>query len=158
MLATFTLDRGSAIINFVLRILVVLDTAWGRGGSFFRINPRNHSGNRLIKLIGHDKFLVTNACPQVVRDASRHGTPDPFRLRDCIMKLRPELLLLGGKVAQRTWEQAPLVLADPPAVYPMPHPAARTWSKADILRVQAELQNLQSELSAKRLARCANKR
>lgn len=115
-----------------MKIVAILDTMWalraGRAPRWFRINPRNHSGRRLIQIIGSANFVVTNACPQMVTSASAHGTPDAGWLRENLVRLDPDLTLVCGRVAQRTFSQN-MLRADAKFIE-MPHPAARLSSIA----------------------------
>jgi hypothetical protein len=124
------------------RIVVVLEVMWGLPGDlpcrWFRINPYNFSGARLIKLIGHSNFLVTNACPDVAYNANGRGTPDAGWLAHNLAKLQPEVLLVCGRVAQATFK--PHMVASRTKVISLPHPAARNWSKARIKRAQRRVQ------------------
>jgi hypothetical protein len=110
--------------------VVVLETMWGTprdvAPGFFRINPENHSGRRLYKLLGERKFLVTNACKELVGGPNQHGTPDPEWLAHNLQRLTFDLLLVCGKVAQRTY----LASKYKPDVITLftPHPAARSWT------------------------------
>lgn len=125
-------------------IVVVLEVMWGMPGDkplrWFHISRFNHSGKRLINLIGHRNFVVTNACPDVVYSASGRGTPSKDWLRANLAALRPELLIVCGKVAQATFEPA---MAPQAKVVRLPHPAARTWSKQSILTAKRKLAKLQ---------------
>lgn len=113
-----------------LKIVVVLDVMWGIRGDkpvrWFRINPYNHSGRRLMGLIGHGDFKVTNACPDVVYSASGKGTPSKPWLRANLKALQPGVVLVCGKVASATFEQS---MCPSARIVTMDHPAARTWSK-----------------------------
>lgn len=115
-----------------MRIVVVLAVQWGYPGDkvsrWFRINPFNHSGQRLYRLIGHFDFLVTNACPDIVYRADQQGTPDPRWLRRNLRALRPQVVLVCGAVAQATFERDMVPAST--KVFKLPHPAARTWTKA----------------------------
>lgn len=113
-------------------IVAVLDVQWGgnRAERWFQINPYNHSGKRLIKLVGHDDFVVTNACPQCVENANGRGTPDAAWLADNLRALKPRVVLVCGNVAQATF--APGMVPKGAKVFKLPHPAARTWTKAEI--------------------------
>lgn len=139
--------------------LVILESMWGwrdpgsvgsRAPHWFPINPENHSGKRLHRILGADpeerSVWVTNACPGVQRTAKDHGTPDPERLRTNIIKFPGDIgwLIVGGKVAEATLARAVLLdktrdvphgrfalrekLANSNGFF-MPHPAARWWSK-----------------------------
>lgn len=128
-------------------IVAVLDTMWGdtagRAPRFFTINPRNHSGRRLYKLVGPDvRLLVTNACPQQVTNAQHHSKPDAVWLAQNIAYARkhysPALILVCGKVAKQTFEAAG-INSQTPVMY-MPHPAARSWSRGRLASFQAAIQ------------------
>jgi hypothetical protein len=118
------------------RIVAILAVQWGYPGDrvrpWFRINPYNHSGRRLIQIIGHTRFMVTNACPQLVCRASQQGTPDALWLQNNLSQLAPELVLVCGKVAQATFKRD--MVGPGVRVLKLPHPAARTWTKRDIAR------------------------
>lgn len=116
------------------RIVVVLAVQWGMPGDvasrWFRINPWNHSGKRLYRLIGHGVFKVTNACKELVHRASDQGTPDAAWLRSNLKVLRPDIVLVCGNVAQSTFKRD--MVPESALVFRLPHPAARTWTKKQI--------------------------
>jgi hypothetical protein len=120
------------------RIVVVLEVMWAYPGDpprrWFRINPYNHSGRRLINIIGHTDFTVTNACPDVVYSAKGRGKPDADWLARNLAILKPDVLLVCGRVAQETFKR--FMVGGRTQVISMPHPAARTWSKAKIASAQ----------------------
>lgn len=123
------------------KALVVLETMWGGNGKapgLFRINPYNYSGKRLYSLLGHSDFWVTNACRELVSHANAHGKPDPEWLAQNLQRLTYDLLLLCGKVAQQTYDRCGYV--PPCRIERMPHPAARTWTKAELERWRTLLQ------------------
>lgn len=126
------------------RIVAVLAVQWGYPGDqvepWFHINPINHSGRRLIKLVGHGGFKVTNACPDIVYRADQQGTPDPAWLRHNLRCLRPDVVLVCGSVAQATFERD--MVGPRTKVFKLPHPAARTWSKALIAQWAKRLQRV----------------
>ena len=119
-----------------MKIVAVLETMWGDPGGraprYFRINPENNSGKRLYKLVGKSAdLIVTNACPERVASAGKHGTPDPVYLRQNLEELErmgwADLILLAGKVAQKTYELSGFK-PHSAVVISMPHPAARRWT------------------------------
>lgn len=126
------------------RCLVVLETIWGGDGQapgLFRINPDNHSGKRLIYLLGHRDFWVTNACKEYVANAQQHGKPDSRWLATNLNRLEYDLLLVCGRVAQKTYNR---VRSKPHCrTIIAPHPAARTWTKESLIlwrdRIQSNL-------------------
>jgi hypothetical protein len=128
------------------KALVVLETMWGGNGGraprFFRINPNNFSGRRLYKLLGHDDFYVTNACPQYVENANRHGTPNPEWLATSLQRLTYDLLLLCGRIAQETYDQCGYTPKC--VILRMPHPAARMWTKQMLQEWQERLKKYAS--------------
>ena len=127
------------------RALVVLETMWGDAGrapGLFKINPHNHSGKRLYKLLGHADFWVTNACPWQVGSATQHGKPDPAWLARNLQRMSYDLLLVCGRVAQKTFDQCEYV--PPCKVLKMLHPAARTWTKAKLQEWEVRLHALNS--------------
>ncbi len=106
----------------------------------FQINPRNHSGKRLYRLIGtgHD-LLVTNACRELGRSAADHGKPNPAWLKENLDQLaiqKPRLILVCGRVAQSTYMQSGFVLGDGALALAIPHPAARSWTKELLLNTE----------------------
>ena len=124
------------------RVVAILETMWDwrsmtsnagyeQAPKFFRINPSNHSGRRLYKLIGSDaKLLVTNACKDLVSGPEHHGMPDSEWLRTNLSELEKhgfDLLLICGKVAQRTFKECKHITKA--KVLEIPHPAARGWSR-----------------------------
>ena len=128
------------------RVVAILDTMWDwrtatseagykEAPRYFHINPENHSGRRLYKLIGKDSLLlVTNVCRELVNSAGVHGKPDPLWLSEnlSIIDRHPlgqiQLLLVCGTVAQKTYRLAEY---RPPTAHVMEiaHPAARSWSR-----------------------------
>ena len=125
-----------------MKIVVVLAVQWGYPGDrperWFHINPYNHSGRRLIGLVGHRNFKVTNACSDIVFRASDKGTPDAAWLRRNLAVLRPDLVLLCGNVAQSTFKRS---MVEPETkVMRLPHPAARHWSKKMMKRWTRKIQ------------------
>jgi hypothetical protein len=132
------------------KVLAVLDTMWGTQAGrpvprIFKISRTNHSGRRLYSLIStldNASLWVTNSCPIMVSSASEHGTPDPKFLNESLVyiqdKLCPEIILVCGKIAQATFEQAEYRRRMTPTVIEIPHPAARkTWTSAYIAEVQS---------------------
>lgn len=147
-------------------VVALLDSMWGWGGfneagedapRYFRINPDNHSGRRLYRLVGDSNLLVTNCCRVVQRDAKSHGTPDPEWVRENLGVLavdRMNLLLVCGKVARETYE----TLASIPSgatdgqsyisgvgivkFYMIDHPAARRWSIEKLNQTQQHIERL----------------
>lgn len=132
-----------------MKFVAVLDTMWGTSGRaplYFYINPRNHSGARLYRLTGvrARDLLVVNACPQQTGHATKHGTPSAQWLSRALAAL-PEpfqaaCLLVCGQVAQRTYDAARVQWRGP--VVRMLHPAARTWTRAELDRIARQLARL----------------
>lgn len=144
----------------MIRVVAILETMWdfrrltsGAGYSeaprFFRISPQNYSGKRLYRLVGPDtQLLVTNACRELVSGPQHHGKGDPVWLAENLAEIesrRPdsaliEVLLVCGKVAQRTFEQSgykPKVAR----IIEIPHPAARqVWTREYIDKVARDIQ------------------
>ena len=113
------------------RCVAVLETMWGGDGNapgFFWINPDNFTGRRLYWLLGHKDLWVTNACRELVQNARQHGKPDPEWLGSNLWRMTYDILLVCGKVAQRTYEQCGYE-PECNVVY-MPHPAWRGWTKS----------------------------
>ena len=137
-------------------VVAVLDTMWdwrgvtsaagyGTAPRYFRINPNNFTGRRLYKLIGpNNRLLVTDSCKELVSSPKEHGTPDPHWLSEnlrIINDLRPiDILLICGKVAQRTFESVSYV-PEKARVIPIPHPVARVWTKERIKMTSQIIQN-----------------
>ncbi len=125
------------------RIVALLDTMWGvrktRAPRYFRINPHNHSGRRLYRLVGAEcALLVTNCCPIMQTSARDHGVPDATYVAENLRRLEPfALLLVCGAVAQRTYA-ASGYNSPTGRVLLLKHPAARTWTKTEITE-KAEL-------------------
>lgn len=113
------------------RAVAVLETMWGDSGKapgLFRINPFNHTGRRLYWLLGHNDLWVTNACKEQVDHAGLHGRPDPEWLARNLQRIKCDLLLVCGKIAQRTF--ANCGYRPDCRIIEMPHPAARVWTRA----------------------------
>jgi hypothetical protein len=105
----------------------------------FRINPYNYTGRRLHWLLGHNQFLVTNACPDLVSSANGRGTPDPGWLKENLKKYPYDLLLICGRVAEKTFERCGYRPCC--RIITLPHPAARGyWSKANLYRTRDLIQ------------------
>lgn len=146
------------------RVVAILEVMWdwrqmtsGAGYAeaprYFQINPQNHSGRRLYRLVGLDASLVvTNACRELVTGPTQHGTPDPVWLAenlrildgDILDEQYIDLLLVCGKVAQRTFK---VCKYRPRAarVIEIPHPAARSvWTREFIAETAKTIQLLKS--------------
>ena len=138
-------------------ILAVLQNMWDprsagrRSPDLFVINPLNHSGQRLYKLISAEanperKLLVTNASRMITRKAAEgHFSPDLEALGR-VLSLRPwSLVLVCGAVANAAFEALPEEAKQNGVRHlSIPHPAARTWSKALILETQIKINDLLS--------------
>ncbi len=136
-------------------VIAVLETMWDwrsmtsnagyqEAPRYFRINPDNHSGRRLYRLIGIGHELwVTNACRELVRSASDHGRPDPAWLHENLTMLigqfQPRLILVCGKVAQETFSRCSYILPATTTTLHIAHPAARSWTIANLASVTAEI-------------------
>lgn len=110
---------------------------------YFRINPQNYSGRRLYRLVGSNHLIVTNACRELVSGPEKHGKPDSVWLQEnlrIIDKFGPiDVLLICGKVAQRTYAQCRFIA---PLEIEMPHPAARAvWTKERIEALSIKIQS-----------------
>ena len=115
------------------RALAILETMWGGNGQapgVFRINPDNFTGRRLYWFLGHEDLWVTNACRELVENARLHGTPDPAWLTYNLRRMTYALLLVCGRVAQRTFAECGY--RPKCRIIEMPHPAARVWTRADL--------------------------
>lgn len=154
-----------------MRVIAILETMWdwraktssagySEAPRYFRINPQNFTGRRLYKLVGPTaRLLVTNACRELVSGPQHHGTPDPIwlgenlRILDGVKGILPggglvpddqwriDLLLVCGKVAQKTYKACGYV-PKAASVLEIPHPAARTvWSSEFIRRIQTEIRD-----------------
>lgn len=127
------------------KVVVVLEVMWGLPGDrplrWFSINPDNHSGRRLNSMID-GAYTVTNACSDIVHSARHRGTPDKVWLEANLRKLQPDVLLVCGKVAQATFSRS---MAPKARVLVLPHPAARTWSKASIAAARNKIQQAITE-------------
>lgn len=128
------------------KFVAILDTMWGTGGrapQWFLINPQNHSGRRLYKLTGarYGDLVVVNACAQQTRSARHHGTPSVEWLAASLAAVptsrRGAVLLVCGAVAQRTYDRLAVPWNGP--VVRMPHPASRTWTRAQLLAVRKQI-------------------
>ena len=123
-----------------MKIVALLEVQWGipgqRPSRWFRINPLNHSGRRLIGIIGVP-FKVTNACSDIVYSARGRGTPDPVWLEENLRMLAPDVLIVCGRVARKTFARH---MAPQATVVRLPHPAARTWSKERIAAAKRRVQ------------------
>lgn len=141
----------------MIKVVAVLETMWdweqqtsGAGyrqaPRFFRINPRNHSGRRLYKLIGPDAhLLVTEACKELATHANQHGKPDPDWLYGNLVMLEPfDILLVCGLVARQTYQRCGYHLTSVADVVYMPHPAARQWTRQMIDDYTAQIERIKN--------------
>lgn len=129
--------------------VAVLETMWGWCGleadrtPYFQINGENHTGKRLYWFLGHYNLLVTNACPETVGRSNDHGNPDKKWLRDNLTDLKrikkPELLLVCGTVAQRTFCDCDFPITNERIIF-LPHPAARMWTRDALDETQMLIQ------------------
>lgn len=123
------------------RVVAVLEVQWGPYPTpYFRINPYNFSGARLIKLVGHGNFYVTNACPGVVATAKGRGKPCAAWLAGNLARLQPAVVLVCGRVARATFKRS--MVGKAAKVLYLPHPAARTWTKQAIKRTSKRIQRI----------------
>lgn len=144
------------------KVVAILEVMWDwrsmtssagyeeRAPGYYRINPDNFTGSRLYDWLGtegqyYDDLLVTNACPQLVCSPTQRGTPDKTWLRDNIKELLPfELLLVCGRVAQRTYEQG--WIPRDIRIIELPHPAARVWTRESLAFAKRLIQEGKSSL------------
>ena len=135
--------------------VVVLDSMWDWRSKttdagytelaprYYTINSENKSGKMLYKLIGHNRFLVTNACPELVKSANHRGTPNPEYLGGNLYTLyvrhEYKLLLVCGKVAWDTYVKSKQWFQYKHRVVKMKHPAARDWTKEETERYKRYL-------------------
>jgi hypothetical protein len=119
-----------------MRIVAVLETMWGerpanpgKAPRVFRINPYNFTGRRLYRFIGPEhanNLYVTNCCKELVCNARQHGKPDVEWLKSNLLWLQPEVILICGEIARKTFQRTGF--AQGKHIY-LPHPAARMWTK-----------------------------
>ena len=98
---------------------------------YFRINPQNHSGKRLYRIVGDNNLLVTNCCKELVNGPNQHGKPDPVWLAHNLGRLEAlgmDCLLVCGRVAELTYEQSGFAAFWHGPTIRMMHPASRTWT------------------------------
>mgnify|MGYP001573210422 CR=1 FL=1 len=141
-------------------VVAILETMWNWRAQtsaaghrdaprYFRINPKNHSGRRLYRLVGDARLLVTNACRELVTRADQHGTPDPAWLAENLARLddigrRPfDVLLVCGKVAQATFHACDYT-PKKAHVMEIPHPAARlVWTREFIEQTTLRIKGIE---------------
>lgn len=144
-----------------MRWLAILETMWdwramtsGAGyreaPPFFCINPDNFSGRRLYQWTEEEPGCLwcTNVCPELVSGPEHHGTPSVERLAANLQRWRSLRKLDGdsldsrgrgwgylccGNVVQDTFDR--LAEKPPGRILYVPHPAARTWTKATLEQV-----------------------
>jgi hypothetical protein len=133
-------------------IVAVLDTAvsrsWAGIGNglaprYFKINPKNHSGKRLYRLVGQDhvnRLIITNVCRELVTDPNHHGKPDPTYVAENLVILKPALILVCGSIAQKAFEESGYVPMVP--VITLLHPAARTWTMKLLKKAERQIQKV----------------
>jgi len=135
----------------LLKVAALLDTMWGdREGlapRYFRINPLNNSGRRLLKICGTNSDLfVTNACRELVTSATQKGTLNPAWVKENLTRLEKaylghegfDVLLICGKRAQKAFYTSGYVTRK--RVIEIMHPAARSWSKKLMESTAREIQ------------------
>lgn len=135
------------------RVLFVLQNAWrkgakpgetdiGREKAWMRLLWRSQSGNRLREMIPADideqqSFIVCNASPFVGNQSFVAFVADSMLMNARMQRLRPDLVVLCGKVAQtlahvvKQWE-TPYIIA--------PHPAWRLLSKVRTAEIRTEIE------------------
>jgi hypothetical protein len=110
---------------------------------WYTINPENKSGKMLYNLLGDKRFLVTNACPELVRSPNHRGKPDPKylggNLYALMYKYHYNMLLVCGKVAWETYLASRKWYHPQCRVVKMKHPAARDWTKEEVEQWQRRL-------------------
>ena len=155
------------------RVVAILETMWDwrkmtsdagylQAPRYFRINPQNHSGRRLYKLIGgpQGRLLVTNACRELATSAKGHGKTDPVWLAENLSLLdgatlqaeggrisgKPfDVLLVCGKVAQKCYRECGFTPAKA-KVIEIPHPAARAyWTSQTIAETGQKIQEAMAD-------------
>jgi hypothetical protein len=126
------------------RVVALLESMWGdRPGNpgiaprAFHINPYNFSGSRLYRMMrgSNGRLLVTNCCKEMQTSAKGHGTPDPAYVAANLAWLKPDLLLVCGRVAQRTYTASGYLCP----VLLMPHPAARNWTNEALSSINKQI-------------------
>lgn len=158
-----------------MHVVAILETMWDWRGMtsgagyaeaprYFRIHSDNYSGKRLYKLIGPDaRLLVTNACRELVTGPQHHGKGNPEWLKenleildgcgplpDGATQVRFDVLLVCGKVAQKTYEESKYSPQRAAVLY-MPHPAARMyWTKEQIAATANRIRVSYEELGKER--------
>jgi hypothetical protein len=129
-------------------IIVVLETMWdwramtssagyAQAPRFFTIHPENFSGRRLHGLLDPHRFLVTNACRELVNHATRHGKPDPVWLAENLASREAKLILLCGAVAHQTYLDCGFEASCPVLVGR--HPAARNWTREQLAEARKQI-------------------
>lgn len=126
--------------------VVVLEVMWGdrvrpkeTAPRYYTINPHNKSGKLLYKILDGQKFLVTNACKELVTGPNQRGIPDPIWLANNLNELKHKYnyltLLVCGSVAWNTYIMSKTNYKLPNTrVVKLKHPAARNWTKQEIIR------------------------
>lgn len=151
-----------------MNVVAILETMWDwrqmtssagyeEAPKFFKINPKNHSGRMLYKLIGQDaKLLVTNACRELVSRANQHGKPDPKWLASNLAEIEVthpkaadiDVLLVCGKVAQSTFKLSGYT-PKRAVVIEIPHPAARgVWTREFTQKIMTQIQEAHGKSSS----------
>lgn len=116
--------------------IVILEVMWGApdgARTLFQINPKNHSGRRLYKIMP-GRFLVGDACPGIVASPNMRGVPSVEHLESVFdyaigRGYTLPVVVIGGKIARATFEAMPHKPGIKRVMF-MPHPAARAfWTK-----------------------------
>lgn len=142
-----------------LRATVVLEVMWDwrsmtsnaeyveQAPKWFTINPNNFTGRRLHWFLGHNDFLVTNACPELVSSPNHRGTPSKDWLKSNLKEMydrwKFDTVFICGSVARSIYEHNWLPLVR--TIY-MPHPAFRGWNRTTLDEAKRRIQSEQSNL------------
>jgi hypothetical protein len=112
-------------------LLVVLQNAYGVEEGYRPSYEREsfvncHTGRRLREALPTNCMVeIINSNPAIGNNPDSCFKPAPEYVKDWIAKIKPDVILVCGKVAKKTMQ---LLTIDIPTVY-MPHPAYRALSK-----------------------------
>lgn len=129
--AELYLSKDQVIIpDDCIKILCVLQNAYSdnqrlRAFPFFKVNPRNKSGKRMIKICGEDNdMFFSNVCPDIYTNPKDKGKTDLEHLKSVLKSQNYDLYVVCGSQAEEAVEKVINQIKKP--IIFMPHPASRS--------------------------------
>lgn len=120
------------LIESELRMLCIMQNAWGshnlKNIMFFRINPRNKSGKRMLNICGDNNVYFANVCPTVTEVSNGKGKTDLAHVKQIVFAQEYDLYIICGEQAKKAIGAAfegSAGLNNKSVIF-MPHPASRS--------------------------------